>query len=153
MQEFIHGPRCFQQKFPPDLANKVGLAGGVMTTTIQSVGCVGAISNGPSRDIDEIRPMKFQYLLSGITPGHGEMAIQAINVPVHIAGMDVAPGEIIHMDENGACKFPADHLEAVVTNVRALQKEEETTMKKIRSAKTAEDIKQAFIKKPYGRKK
>jgi regulator of RNase E activity RraA len=144
---------AFQQKFPPDLANKVGLAGGVMTTTIQSVGCVGAISNGPSRDIDEIRPMKFQYLLSGITPGHGEMAIQAINVPVHIAGMDVAPGEIIHMDENGACKFPADHLEAVVTNVRALQKEEETTMKKIRSAKTAEDIKQAFIKKPYGRKK
>ena len=144
---------AFQQKFPPDLANKVGLAGGVMTTTIQSVGCVGAISNGPSRDIDEIRPMKFQYLLSGITPGHGEMAIRAINVPVHIAGMDVAPGEIIHMDENGACKFPADHLEAVVTNVRALQKEEETTMKKIRSAKTAEDIKQAFIKKPYGRKK
>ena len=80
------------------------------------------------------------------------MAIRAINVPVHIAGRDVAPGEIIHMDENGACKFPADHLEAVVTNVRALQKEEETTMKRMRSAKTAEDVKQALIKKPYGRK-
>ena len=30
------------------------------------------------------------------------------------AGMDVAPGEIIHMDENGAVKFPADKLEAVL---------------------------------------
>ena len=90
----------------PELANKVGLAGGNMTAAMKSVGCLGAISNGPSRDIDEIRPMEFQYLLSGITPGHGAMAVQAVNVPVSIGGMDVAPGEIIHMDENGACKFP-----------------------------------------------
>ena len=59
----------FQQKFPPELADKVGLAGGNMTSAMKAVGCVGAISNGPSRDIDEIRPMEFQYLLSGITPG------------------------------------------------------------------------------------
>ena len=143
----------FEQKYPPDILAKSGLAGGNMTLAMKAVGCVGAISNGPSRDLDEIRPMKFQYMLSGTTAGHGAQGIQAINVPVSVGGMDIAPGEIIHMDENGACKFPADHLEAVVTNVRALQKEEETTMKKIRSAKTAEDIKQAFIKKPYGRKK
>ena len=42
-----------------------------------------------------------------MTAGHGEMAIQAVNVPVSIGGMDVATGEIIHMDENGAVKFPA----------------------------------------------
>ena len=112
----------FQQKFPPEIADKVGLAGGNMTTAMQAIGCVGAISNGPSRDIDEIRPMKFQYLLSGITAGHGAQAIHAVNVPVSVAGMDVAPGEIIHMDENGAVKFPADKLSAVLENVRALQK-------------------------------
>ena len=61
---------------------------------------------------DEIRPMEFQYLLSGMTLEHGAMAVQAVNVPVSIAGIDVASGEIIHMDENGACKFPADKLEA-----------------------------------------
>ena len=36
--------------------------------------------------------MGFQYLLSGVTPGHGAMAVQAVNVPVHVRGMDVAPG-------------------------------------------------------------
>ena len=82
----------FQQKFPPEIAGKVGLAGGNMTTAMQAIGCVGAISNGPSRDIDEIRPMKFQYLLSGVTAGHGAQAIHAVNVPVSVAGMDVAPG-------------------------------------------------------------
>lgn len=134
----------FQQKFPPQIAGKVGLAGGNMTAAMKAVGCVGALSNGPSRDIDEIRPMGFQYMLSGVTAGHGAMAVHAVNVPVTVAGMDVCPGEIIHMDENGACKFPADQLEAVLLNVRALQKEEETRITALRTAKTATEVRAIF---------
>ena len=134
----------FQQKFPPEIADKVGLSGGNMTSAMKAVGCVGAISNGPSRDIDEIRPMKFQYMLSGVTAGHGAMAVHAVNVPVTVAGMDVCPGEIIHMDENGACKFPADKLEAVLTNVRALQAEEQTRIDLLRNAKTAAEVRAIF---------
>ena len=134
----------FQQKFPPDIADKVGLSGGNMTTAMSAVGCVGAISNGPSRDIDEIRPMKFQYMLSGVTAGHGDMAVHAVNVPVTVAGMDVSPGEIIHMDENGACKFPGDKLEAVLTRVQALQKEEETRIHALQNAKTAAEVRAIF---------
>ena len=132
----------FQQKFPPELAGKVGLAGGIMTTALKAVGCVGAISNGPSRDLDEIRPMKFQYVLSGATAGHGDLAVQAINVPVAIAGMDVSPGEIIHMDETGACKFPADKLDAVLENVTALQKQEEQTISALEKASSAAEVRE-----------
>ena len=136
---------AFEQKFPPEFANKVGLAGGNMTAAMKSIGCLGAISNGPSRDIDEIRPMEFQYLLSGITPGHGAMAVQAVNIPVSIGGMDVAPGEIIHMDENGACKFPGDKLEAVLTNVKALLAEEGDRIGKLLSGpKTAKQVRAIF---------
>ena len=142
----------FQQKFPPELAGKVGLSGGNMTSALKAVGCVGAISNGPSRDIDEIRPMKFQYLLSGITPGHGNMAIHAINVPVSVGGMDVAPGDLIHMDENGACKFPGDKLEAVLTNVRALRDQEEARMSALQGAKSAEEVRAIFGGQSYAKK-
>lgn len=133
-----------QQKFPPEIAGKVGLAGGNMTAAMIAVGCVGAISNGPSRDIDEIRPMKFQYMLSGITAGHGAMAVHAVNVPVTVGGMDVSPGEIIHMDENGACKFPAGKLEAVLTHVRALQKQEEARISALLEAKSAKAVRAIF---------
>jgi regulator of RNase E activity RraA len=143
---------AFQQKFPPELAGKVGLSGGNMTTAMKAVGCVGAISNGPSRDIDEIRPMKFQYLLSGITPGHGPMAIHAVNVPVHIAGMDVAPGEIIHMDENGAVKFPGDKLEAVLTNVRKLRDQEAERMGTVSQATSAAEIREIFAGRSYAKR-
>jgi len=134
----------FQQKFPPEMAGKVGLSGGNMTSAMKAVGCIGAVSNGPSRDIDEIRPMRFQYMLSGVTPGHGDMAVYAVNVPVTVGGMAVSPGEIIHMDENGACKFPAGKIEAVLTNVRALSEIEEARMGRLRSAKTAAEVKAIF---------
>lgn len=139
-----------QQKYPPEIANKVGLIGGNMATAMQAVGCVGAISNGPSRDLDEIRPMKFQYMLSGVTAGHGGMAVQAVNVPVSVASMDVSPGEIIHMDENGACKFPADKLEAVLTNVRALIEEEGDMQDRMRRAKSVAEVKAIFSGHSYG---
>ena len=143
----------FQQKFPPEIAGKVGLAGGNMTAAMKAVGCVGAISNGPSRDFDEIRSMDFQYLLSGATPGHGNMAIHAINVPVSVAGMDVSPGEIIHMDENGACKFPADKLEAVLTRARDLSKKEEGMQERFRQARSAADVREVLMGSAYGSKK
>jgi len=138
-----------QQKFPPEIAGKVGLSGGNMTSAMKALGCVGVVSNGPSRDIDEIRSMRFQYLLSGITPGHGNMAVHAVSVPVTVAGMDVAPGEIVHMDENGACKFPADKLEAVLENVRALKEEEDTRMSRLLKAETVAEVRAIFAGRSY----
>jgi len=134
----------FEQKFPPELAAKAGLAGEVMTTAMQAVGCIGAISNGPSRDIDAMRPMQFQYLLGGVTAGHGDMAVQAVNVPVSVGGMDISPGEIIHMDADGAVKFPADRLADVLTNVRKLIDDETTRLDAIRNATSAAEVRRAF---------
>ena len=139
-----------QQNFPPHIAGKVGLAGGNMVSAMRALGCLGMISNGPSRDLDEVREMDFQYMLSGVTPGHGNMAVQAVNVPVSVGGMDVAPGELIHMDENGACKFPADQLQAVLTNVRALQQEEAARMKALQGAKSAAQLRAIFSGHAYG---
>jgi len=123
----------FEQRFPPEIARKVGLSGGNMTTAMQVAGCVGAITNGPSRDIDEIRPMGFQYLTSGVCAGHGEMSIHALQAPVSVAGVAVAPGEIIHMDENGAVKFPARYLAEVLDRVTRLRDEESASMAAVRA--------------------
>lgn len=141
-----------QQKFPPHLAGKVGLAGGNMVSSMKAIGCLGLISNGPSRDVDEVRPMQFQYMLTGITPGHGGQAVQAVNVPVSVCGMDVAPGEIIHMDENGAVKFPADKLAAVLENVRKLRDEEAERMGRLQKATSAAELRAILSGHSYGSK-
>ena len=141
---------ALEQKFPPEIAGKVGLAGGNMVSAMRAISCLGMISNGPSRDLDEVRDMDFQYMLTGVTAGHGGMAVRAVNVPVSIGGMDVAPGEIIHMDENGACKFPADKLEAVLKNVRALQAEEAGRMAALQAATSAAELRAIFGGHAYG---
>ena len=141
----------FKQEFPPEIAGKIGLAGGIMTTAMKALGCVGAISNGPSRDLDEIKPMNFQYMLSGTTAGHGDMAIHAVNVPVSVGGMDVAPGDIIHMDETGACKFPADKLEQVLTNVRALLEEETDKIRQLEKCSTAAEVREVLGQHSYAK--
>jgi 4-hydroxy-4-methyl-2-oxoglutarate aldolase len=134
---------AIQQKWPEHLMSKAGLAGEIMVTSMKAVGCIGMLSNGPSRDVDAVRRLNFQMLLGGVTAGHGEMAVQAVNVPVSIGGMDVAPGELIHMDENGAVKFPADKAEQVLANAKAMLEGEAEHLVRLRAATNAAEVRAA----------
>ena len=64
----------------------------------------------------------------------------AVNVPVNVAGMDVCPGEIIHMDENGAVKFPREHLPGVYERVQKLLEIEKTRMDRLKQTANVEQI-------------
>jgi hypothetical protein len=136
----IGGPviLAIKQDFPKEIKKKIGLSGGNLTTAFKACGAIGVISDGPSRDIDEIRPKEFQYMLTGVCAGHGDCAVRAVNVPVNICGMDISPGEIIHMDENGTVKFPKGFLPQVVENVKKLFVAE--TDKQSRVAAAAGDV-------------
>ena len=136
-----------QQVFPPEILDRVGLFGGQITSLFKACGVVGVITNGPSRDLDEICPLEVQYIMSGVTPGHGDFTIRAINIPVSVAGMDVVPGDIIHMDEHGALKFPADKLEEVCKNIETLSKHEEDQAMALLGAKTLEELKEAWMRR------
>ena len=132
-----------QQKWPAELMRKAGLAGEIMVTSMKAVGCIGMLSNGPSRDVDAIRRLDFQMLLGGVTAGHGEMAVQAVNVPVSVGGMDVAPGDLIHMDENGAVKFPADKASQVLDNAKRMLAGEAEHLARLRAATNAAEVRAA----------
>jgi regulator of RNase E activity RraA len=58
--------------------------------------------------------------------------------------MDVSPGEIIHMDENGACKFPANKLEQVAEKLKLLRQEEHNRMSALSKATNAAEIRAIF---------
>ena len=125
---------AIKQDLPENIKMKNGLSGGNLTTAFKASGAVGAISDGPSRDIDEIRPKEFQYMLTGVCAGHGDFSIKAVNVPVNICGMDIAPGEIIHMDENGAVKFPREVLPKVLEYVKKILANEAQMQAKVAAA-------------------
>ncbi len=113
-----------KQTYPPELANRSGLFGGNMTAQFKALGVVGVVTDGPMRDYMEIKEMKIQYLATGLTSGHGPLALRAVKIPVKLAGMTVTLGDIIHMDVCGACKFPAEHLTNVLENAKELRRRE-----------------------------
>ena len=129
LPEHIDGTRkptilVAEQQFPAELTNRVGLFGEIMTTQYRALGVVGVITNGPMRDIDAIRPMGFQYYATGVTPGHGDFMIKAVDVPVTVGGMTVAPGDMVHMDLHGAVKFPASKMGEVLERATRLLESE-----------------------------
>jgi len=103
-----------KQTYSPGLENTSGLFGGMMTTEYKAFGVVGVVTDGPMRDYVEIKDTGIQYLATGLTSGHGPLQLRGANIPVKVAGMTVNPGDIIHMDQCGACKFPANKLTNVL---------------------------------------
>jgi hypothetical protein len=50
--------------------------------------------------------------------------------------MEVKPGELIHLDEHGAVKFPANQLEAVFDKIEAFDQEEKAQSRPCSTPKT-----------------
>lgn len=128
------------QAVPEEIRRKFGLLGGNMVTAMRACGAVGVVCDGPSRDWDEIEPLEFQMLLTGLTPGHGDFALKAINSEITVGGMHVIPGEIVHMDCNGAVIFPMDALTEVCDNVEKILTAEAKRQAIMRSAPDAETV-------------
>ena len=131
---------CIKQDLPERIRNKNGLAGGNMGTALKSLGTVAILSDGPSRDVEELRDMDIQYMLTGVCAGHGKFSVTAVNVPVNICGMDVCPGEMVHMDENGAVKFPRERLADVYDLAVKLRDSEEKRMRALASTSDIETL-------------
>lgn len=129
-----------RQNFPDDIKMKNGLLGGNMMTAFKAAGAVGVLSDGPSRDVDEVRSLGIQYMLTGVCAGHGYFALESVNTPVEICGMGVCPGEIIHMDENGAVKFPRGAIPKILEYSRNRQRIEQERQKRMSRTHDAEEI-------------
>ncbi len=109
-----------RQDYPPELVNRCGLFGGNMTTQYKAFGVAAVITDGPMRDLEEIRETGIQYYSTGVTPSHGPLMLRAVNIPVTVGGMTVTPGDFVHMDEHGAIKFPANRKREVLENAKKL---------------------------------
>jgi regulator of RNase E activity RraA len=93
-----------------DLDNPPAAAtfGEVMCTTFKAFGAVGLITSGAGRDLDQVEVLAFPCFTSGTICAHGYCHIPTINVPVHVGGVTIHPGELLHGDRNGVTTIPLE---------------------------------------------
>src|SRR5262245_19135635 len=98
-----------------DLDDPVASAtfGEVMCTTYQTFGAAGLITSGAGRDLDQVEALGFPCFTDGTICAHGYCHIVHINVPVHVGGVMVNPGDLLHGDRNGVTTIPNEIASAV----------------------------------------
>ncbi|MDP6705116.1 MAG: RraA family protein [Alphaproteobacteria bacterium] len=84
--------------------------GELLTTAATARGAVGAVVDGQSRDVRQIREMGFPLFARGIgmldAAGRGEMV--ARDVPIECGGVPVSSGDLVFADMDGALVIPAE---------------------------------------------
>jgi regulator of RNase E activity RraA len=98
-----------------DLDDPIAAAtfGEVMCTTYKAFGAAGLITGGAGRDLDQVEALRFPCFTNGTVCAHGYCQVVQVNVPVHVGGVAVHPGDLLHGDRNGVTTVPVEIASAV----------------------------------------
>jgi 4-hydroxy-4-methyl-2-oxoglutarate aldolase len=136
--ESTPGPKVvvFQDLDDPAVAATFGE---VMCTTYKAFGCVGLITSGAGRDLDQVEVLNFPCFTAGTIASHGYCQIVELNVPVRVGGVWINPGDLLHGDRNGVCVVPQDRAVAVAKACPELAAAEAFVLEYVKSGQPTAD--------------
>lgn len=82
--------------------------GEVMASTYKSFGVAGLITSGAARDLDQVRAVGLPCFADGAICSHGYPQLLEFHIPVHVGGLAVYPGDLLHADQNGVTNIPRE---------------------------------------------
>lgn len=109
------------------------LWGEVNGTVFGALGCVGTITNGGVRDLDEVRAMGFHLFASCVIPSHAYVHVVETGKPVKVGGLTVRPGDLIHADQHGVVTIPHEIAAEAADRAREVEAGERTMIQFFRS--------------------
>ena len=95
----------FQDLDKPPIAATFGE---MMCSTYQAFGAVGLITSGGGRDLLQVEAMGFPVFTGSTLVSHGYHQILHIGQSVHVGGLVVSQGDLLHGDANGVTRIPLE---------------------------------------------
>ena len=118
--------------------------GEVMCSTYQAFGCLGLITSGGGRDLDQVRRLGFPCWASSVISSHAYCRIVDVGVPVTVGGCEIRPGDLLHGDANGVTTIPEDIAGEVARGCQLLVEAENEVIHYDRSGRpTVEGLREA----------
>jgi 4-hydroxy-4-methyl-2-oxoglutarate aldolase len=89
---------------------KVGGAfwGEVNSNVHRALGCVGTVTDGSIRDVDEMTNAGFKGIARCLSVGHAHVTPVRWNCEVEVFGCKVRPGQLMHADKHGFLVVPPE---------------------------------------------
>ncbi len=88
--------------------------GEVNANVHRALGCVGTITDGGVRDLDEMTNAGFKALARRTCVGHAFNWPVRWNCPVEVFGCEINPGDLIHADKHGFLVIPPEDQEQLL---------------------------------------
>ena len=82
--------------------------GEVNANTHRALGCVGTITDGAIRDLDEMTNAGFKAIARRLCVGHAHVTPISWGEPVTVFGQLIRPGQLIHADKHGFLAIPPE---------------------------------------------
>ena len=82
--------------------------GEVNSNIHKALGCVGTITDGSIRDLDEMNNAGFKALARRLSVGHAYSIPVRWGCEVEVFGCPILPGQLIHADKHGFLVVPAE---------------------------------------------
>jgi 4-hydroxy-4-methyl-2-oxoglutarate aldolase len=109
------------------------LWGEVNASVFQALGCVGAVTDGSVRDLNEVRGMGFHFFARGGGVSHAYVRVESVAEPVLVGGLTIAPGDLIHADQHGVLLVPREIAAELPAAADRVIEREQTFIRWVRS--------------------
>ena len=80
--------------------------GDMMCTAFKAFGSVGLVTSGGGRDLDQVEEISYPVFTGSIICAHGYCCIPTVGDPIHVGGVWITPGDLLHGDRNGVTTIP-----------------------------------------------
>jgi 4-hydroxy-4-methyl-2-oxoglutarate aldolase len=98
--------------------------GEVQANIHRALGCVGVVTDGSVRDLEEVRALGFQFVAEHVSVSHAYVHMVDFGLPVKVGGLWVRPGDLIHADQHGVVTIPAEIAERIPDAVAKVEADE-----------------------------
>jgi len=82
------------------------LWGEVNANIHRALGCLGVVTDGGVRDLDEVHELGFHFFAADVIPSHAYVHIVDSGTPVKVGGLVINNGDLIHADKHGVVVIP-----------------------------------------------
>jgi len=100
------------------------LWGEVNANIHKALGCLGVVTNGGVRDLDEAHEAGFQFFAADVIPSHAYVHLTGSGMRVKVGGLWVNNDDLIHADKHGVVVIPHEIARKVAEACQAVEDQE-----------------------------